>query len=150
MNPGHEPCWSAHIPVTDFLAWHASSLWTCLTIAGLCLALVTITGPDLWPCPSDWLLSFPSDLPRHHKLNWRSGLSTDCCCHHSVHPACLAQDWAVGWQGPCPSNLITFGSQLPIPLLLPDRQIWQGKSGRTFTICYCYSWESLVLCHITS
>jgi len=95
---------------------HALSLQTYPTITGLCLTLVTVTGPDLWPCLADWLLSFPSNLPRHHKLAWRSGLSGDCCCHHRVCPACLTQDWAVAWQGPCPSSLtITVGSQLPIP-----------------------------------
>lgn len=30
----------------------------------LCLTLLTITGPGLWPCLADWFLSFPSDPPQ--------------------------------------------------------------------------------------
>ena len=55
----------------------------------------------------------------------------------------------MGWQGPCPSNLIiTLGSQLPILLLLPDQENLMGEIRKDFhSLLLLVLGESRVVSH---
>lgn len=115
------------------------SPWSCLMVIGLCLALVTITGPDLqidflvWPWPCLIAMYLPEDLD-----SW-------------LNLAAICFPWSLCWvlwdwlsAGVVPVLLTVFSCPWggSWPLLLPDR--WKGLFVESGSLT-CITWIQCTL-----